>query len=89
MHFFNLKGYEFDYNKVSTYVQWFSLVAEGIVMNEDGSLMRTYQFMGRDLESTEPEEIKAVIAMVNGHLKQLGEGWCIYVEARRSKANLY
>ena len=68
MHFFNLKGYEFDYNKVSTYVQWFSLVAEGIVMNEDGSLMRTYQFMGRDLESTEPEEIKTVIAMVNGHL---------------------
>ena len=49
-------------------MQWFSLVAEGIVMNEDGSLMRTYQFMGRDLESTEPEEIKTVIAMVNGHL---------------------
>lgn len=89
MHLLNLKEYSFNYNKLSSYVQWFALVAPGVVLNEDGSFMQTIRFSGLDQESSTPEELMAIIARVNNYLKWFGEGWCIYVEARRVKANIY
>ena len=89
MHFFNLKGYKFDYNKLSSFVQWFALVDEGCVLNEDGSFMKTISYSGRDQDSATSEELMAMIAQVNNYIKRYGEGWCFYVEARREKANLY
>ena len=86
---FNLKEYQIAYSDLASYTPWYAIVAPGIVLNEDESLMKTYTYRGRDLDSATKTELMIMSARVNNILKRFGEGWCFYVEARRSKAETY
>lgn len=86
---FNLKEYQIAYSDLSSYTPWYAIVAPGIVLNEDESLMKTYTYRGRDLDSATKTELMIMSGRVNNILKRFGEGWCFYVEARRSKAETY
>lgn len=85
----NLKEYKITNNKLSSFVPWFGLIAEGIVLNTDGSLQKTYRYRGKDLDSSTDYEQLNIIAAVNNILKRFGSGWAFYVEAERHKAVNY
>jgi type IV secretion system protein TrbE len=74
---------------LADYLPWAGLVAPGIVLNKDGSLQRTCQFRGPDLDSATDAELVAVCAQVNNALKRLGSGWALFVEALRHEAAGY
>jgi len=65
---------------------WVALVAEGVVLNKDGSFQRTARFRGPDLDSATPAELIAVSARLNNALRRLGSGWAVFVEAQRRSA---
>ncbi|ABE65141.1 type IV secretion/conjugal transfer ATPase, VirB4 family (plasmid) [Nitrobacter hamburgensis X14] len=59
------------------------LVANGIVLLKDGSLMAGWYFAGPDSESSTDAERNEVSRQINTILSRLGSGWMIQVEAVR------
>ena len=69
--------------ELADYLPWAALVANGIVLNKDGSFQRTARFRGPDLDSATPAELVAVTGRLNNALRRLGSGWAIFIEAQR------
>lgn len=86
---FNLKEYKIRNNKLSSFVPWFGLIADGVILNTDGSLQKTFIYRGRDLDSSTDYEQLNIIAAANNIIKRFGNGWAFYVEAERHKADDY
>ena len=76
-------------HSLADHLPWAMLVAEGVVLNKDGSFTTAFRFRGPDLESSTEDELMAVRARLNNALKRLGTGWCLHVEARRREAETY
>src|SRR5260370_20590398 len=86
---FNLAEYRNKPQSLADFLPWAALVADGIVLNKDGSLQRTARFRGRDLDSATPAELVGVTARLNNALRRLGSGWAIFIEASRHSAQDY
>jgi type IV secretion system protein VirB4 len=65
------------------------LVAPGVVLLKDGSLMAGWYFAGPDSESSTDVERNEVSRLINAVLARLGSGWMIQVEAVRVPAQAY
>lgn len=65
------------------------LVAPGIILLKDGSLMAGWYYAGPDSESSTDTERNEVSRVVNGILARLGSGWMIQVEAARVPTRAY
>ncbi|AEI04566.1 conjugal transfer protein TrbE (plasmid) [Afipia carboxidovorans OM5] len=65
------------------------LVAPGIILLKDGSLMAGWYFAGPDSESSTDVERNEVSRLINAVLSRLGSGWMIQVEAVRVPARAY
>ena len=50
----NLTEYRPKANRLADFLPWAALVAEGVVLNKDGSFQRTARFRGPDLDSAVP-----------------------------------
>ncbi|MEM9963541.1 MAG: conjugal transfer protein TrbE [Pseudomonadota bacterium] len=74
---------------LADFLPWAALIAEGVVLNKDGSLQRTARFRGPDLDSSTPAELVATVGRLNGALRRLGSGWAVFVEAQRVPARDY
>ncbi|MCF1480212.1 conjugal transfer protein TrbE [Agrobacterium tumefaciens] len=85
----NLAEYRRTASRLADFLPWAALVGEGVVLNKDGSLQRTAQFRGPDLESSVAAELVAVAARLNNAFRRLGSGWAIFVEAQRREAGTY
>jgi type IV secretory pathway VirB4 component len=85
----NLAEYRKKPQSLSDFLPWAALVAEGVVLNKDGSLQRTARFRGPDLDSATPAELVGTTARLNNALRRLGSGWAIFVEASRHVAHHY
>ena len=85
----NLREYQVKTTRLADFVPWAALVAEGVVLNKDGSFQRTAQFRGPDLDSAVPAELMAVSARLNNALRRLGSGWAVFFEAQRNPAQDY
>lgn len=85
----NLAEYRRSSARLADYLPWAALVAEGIVLNKDGSFQRTARFRGPDLDSAVPAELIAVAGRLNNAFRRLGSGWAIFVEAQRHPASSY
>ena len=85
----NLSEFRNKPSNLADFLPWAALVAEGIVLNKDGSFQRTARFRGPDLESATPAELVGVTARLNNALRRLGSGWAIFVEASRFPARGY
>ncbi|MCC0013259.1 MAG: VirB4 family type IV secretion/conjugal transfer ATPase [Rhodobiaceae bacterium] len=59
------------------------LVADGVILLKDGSLMAGWYFAGPDSESSTNLERNEVSRQINAVLSRLGTGWMIQVEAVR------
>src|SRR6266550_4930600 len=86
---FNLSEYRHKPQSLADFLPWAALVADGIVLNKDGSLQRTARFRGPDLDSATPAELVGTTARLNNALRRLGSGWAIFVEASRIAAQRY
>jgi type IV secretion/conjugal transfer VirB4 family ATPase len=85
----NLTEYRPKANRLADFLPWAALVAEGVVLNKDGSFQRTARFRGPDLDSAVPAELVAVSARLNNALRRLGSGWAVFFEAQRNPALQY
>jgi type IV secretion system protein VirB4 len=65
-----------------------SLIEDGILLQQDGSLMAAWSFRGPDMDSSTHAEMQALSARLNGILR-LGTGWMIHCDAIRSRAPEY
>ncbi|MBX9844335.1 MAG: conjugal transfer protein TrbE [Xanthobacteraceae bacterium] len=65
------------------------LVAPGVILLKDGSLMSGWYFAGPDSESSTDVERNEVSRLINAVLARLGSGWMIQVEAVRVPAQAY
>jgi type IV secretion/conjugal transfer VirB4 family ATPase len=74
---------------LADFLPWAALVAEGVVLNKDGSFQRTARFRGPDLDSATPAELVAAAGRLNSTFRRLGSGWAIFVEAQRIAAESY
>jgi len=64
-------------------VPYAGLVANGVMLLKDGSLMAGWYFAGPDSESSTDAERNDVSRQINTILSRLGSGWMIQVEAVR------
>jgi type IV secretion system protein VirB4 len=85
----NLAEYRNRTAGLADFLPWAALVAEGVVLNKDGSFQRTARFRGPDLDSATPAELVATTGRLNNALRRLGSGWAIFVEAQRVSAQSY
>ncbi|TRL37154.1 conjugal transfer protein TrbE [Methylosinus sporium] len=85
----NLAEYRGRPTSLADFLPWAAFVAEGVVLNKDGSFQRTASFRGPDLDSATPAELVGVTARLNNALRRLGSGWAIFVEADRLPAQHY
>jgi type IV secretion system protein VirB4 len=85
----NLAEYRKKPQSLADFLPWAALVAEGVILNKDGSLQRTARFRGPDLDSATPGELVGTTTRLNNALRRLGSGWAIFVEASRDAAQLY
>jgi type IV secretion system protein VirB4 len=85
----NLAEYRNRTAGLADFLPWAALVAEGVVLNKDGSFQRTARFRGPDLDSATPAELVATTGRLNNALRRLGSGWAIFVEAQRVPAQSY
>src|SRR5690606_6989728 len=85
----NLAEYRRTSSRLADFLPWAALVAEGVVLNKDGSFQRTARFRGPDLASAVPAELVAVAGRLNNAFRRLGSGWAIFVEAQRHGVGAY
>ena len=85
----SLREYRNSSASLADFLPWAALVAEGVVLNKDGSFQRTARFRGPDLDSATPAELVATTSRLNNALRRLGSGWAIFVEAQRHAAQHY
>jgi len=82
----NLAEYRHSADRLADHLPWAALVAEGVVLNKDGSFQRTLAFRGPDLESATEAELVSASARANNVLKRFGTGWALFFEAQRREA---
>ena len=82
----NLKEYRGKPTKLADYLPWGLLVAEGVVLNKDGSFLRVCRLRGLDLETATAAELQSLMARLNAVLKRLDAGWMVQMEAWRRPA---
>ena len=85
----SLREYRNTTAGLADFLPWAALIAQGVVLNKDGSFQRTARFRGPDLDSATPAELVATTARLNNALRRLGSGWAIFVEAQRYAAQHY
>jgi type IV secretion system protein VirB4 len=56
---------------------------EGVVVQKDGVLQRTFAYRAPDVDSSGPLEISGITFRLNDAVKRLGSGWAVFIEACR------
>jgi type IV secretion system protein TrbE len=81
-----LREYRDKADRLADHLPWAALVADGVILNKDGSFQRTFRFRGPDLESATEAELIGTAARANNVLKRFGAGWALFFEADRLPA---
>jgi len=84
-----LREYRPAADRLADHLPWAALVAEGVILNKDGSFQRTFAFRGPDLESATQAELVSACARANNVLKRFGTGWALFFEAERRESQGY
>ncbi|RWK66579.1 conjugal transfer protein TrbE [Mesorhizobium sp.] len=84
-----LRSFRHSGPSFSDLVPYAALVANGVILLKDGSLMAGWYFAGPDSESSTDAERNEVSRQINAILSRLGSGWMIQVEAVRVATSDY
>jgi type IV secretion system protein VirB4 len=85
---FSLAPYTHTPSRLEDYLPWAILVAPGIVLNKDGSFQTTVRLRGPDIRSATRSELAALALRANNVFTRLGQGWTIWMEARRQEISI-
>src|SRR5580692_5147467 len=66
----------------------YALIDDGILLQQDGSLLAGWSYRGPDMMSAAASEMDALSARLN-HVLRLGSGWMVQCDAVRSRAPGY
>ncbi|MGL5798274.1 MAG: ATPase, partial [Cetobacterium sp.] len=84
-----IREYRKSKDRLSFYVPWVLLLDEGIVLNKNGTLEKSFRYRGKDLDNATEEELNYIVLKLNNVVKRLDSGWGIFTEARRKYSNEY
>ncbi|MEO8502477.1 MAG: hypothetical protein ABI609_01130 [Acidobacteriota bacterium] len=62
---------------------WGALIADGVIVNKDGSFTAGWIYRGPDLDSATHEEMAVLTDHLNAALLALGDGWMLQADAIR------
>jgi type IV secretion system protein VirB4 len=62
---------------------------DGVVIQKDGILQRTFAYRAPDIDSANPFDINTLALRVNDFSKRLGSGWAFHLEAQRFQIRDY
>jgi type IV secretion system protein TrbE len=85
----NLREYRKNPVRLSELLPWAALIAEGVVLNKDGSFQQTIAYRGPDLNSATEEELLVASSHLNNILKRFDSGWALFFEAIREEIKEY
>ncbi|GMU67570.1 MAG: hypothetical protein AMXMBFR36_38440 [Acidobacteriota bacterium] len=68
---------------------WALLVADGVVLQKDGSFLTGWEFRGPDIESASPEELEALSHRLSAAMLPLTSTCCLHVDAIRRRVEEY
>jgi len=85
----SLKAYRSNAAGVPDLMNYAALVAEGIILGKDGSLMAGFYFRGADAGSASDAEQNYLTAIVNTYLARYGSGWAVWIDAIRQPSPAY
>lgn len=74
--------------RLSDRLPWAAMVAPGIVVQKDGTLLRAYRFRGPDLDAATSAEFVSLAGSANNALKRLGSGWTLFFEEAKRPARI-
>ncbi len=67
-------------------LNFYALVADGVILGKDGSLLCGWWYAGPDMESATENELAVLSGQINAALVGLGNGWMIQADAIRRPA---
>jgi type IV secretion system protein VirB4 len=70
---------------ISELIPWnfITKYAEGVVVQKDGILQRSFAYRGPDIDSSSPVAVNSLCIRVNDFAKRMGPGWAFHMEAQR------
>lgn len=84
-----LREYNEEKNKLSTYLPWLLFCDEGIILNKNGTLQKTIEYRGFDLDREEIVDLKNKTIQLNNIFKRISGGWSLSIDAIRKKCKKY
>ena len=84
-----LKPFRDTASGLADLLNWSHLVADGVVLCKDGSLLAGWFYRGPDIASSTDDERNWLTGRINAALARLGSGWATWVEAARLPAPGY
>ncbi|KTF30056.1 type IV secretory pathway, VirB4 protein, partial [Xanthomonas vesicatoria] len=84
-----LPKYSNEPTDIGDVLPWAYLVAPGVVLNRNASLITTLRYRGPDLDSATKHELIAVSAQMNNLFRRLGDGWYFQIDAQRAPSTSY
>lgn len=84
-----IPNYRTEPSDIGDLLPWAWLIAPGVVLNRNGSLMTTIRYRGPDLDSATKYELVSMTARMNNIMRRLGDGWFFFVDAQRVPSTAY
>jgi len=75
--------------RLSDELPWAAMVAPGVIVQKDGTLLRSFRFRGPDLAAATAEEFVSIAGRANNALKRLGTGWTLFFEDAKRPVRPY
>ncbi len=86
---FDLTEYRTKEKSYADLLGYAAMVADGVVLQKDGSLLAGWYYQGEDLASASASELHMLALKVNEALKKLGTGWMVQATTARIPARDY
>ena len=80
-------SFEFFYQHI--HWNYITKYHEGVVVQKNGNLQRTFEYRAPDVDSCGDIEVNALAVRVNDFAKRLGTGWAFHLEAQRVQIQEY
>ena len=84
-----LDRYRSSLEGVADLLNYAAVVADGVIVGKNGSLMAAWAYEGSDHASSTDEQKEAVSIRLNQALSRLGSGWMLHLDAIRRPAPEY
>lgn len=83
------RAYKTKERTLASICPYVTMVDDGVVLLKGGAITCAYEFTAPDLASSSPAKVNSVSLMFNNAVMQLGRGWTVQMELRRSYSNSY